>query len=183
MINTISAPASTVLLLEWWKPVVGWKDLYMVSNVGRVMRIGGTGAAKRDHALKPRLNNMGYWIVDLCRNAKKRTRLIHRLVADAFLGSRPDDKPYTDHVLPNPWINFASNLEFVTHEENMIRAQRLLRFAHGNRHRLSKLDDDKVRLIRSLQGAMTHQDIADRVGICRPTVTDILNGKRWRHVS
>ena len=38
--------ASPILLLEWWKPVVGYEGLYEISNVGNVRRIGRSMGAK-----------------------------------------------------------------------------------------------------------------------------------------
>ena len=43
---------------------------------------------------------------------------IHRLVAEAFIPN-PDNKPEVNHIDSNRANNHASNLEWVTHSENM----------------------------------------------------------------
>ena len=59
-------------------------------------------------------NNAGYLIM----NVEGKTRTIHTLVAEAFLGIRPDGYD-VDHIDGNKLNNAASNLRYVTHIENM----------------------------------------------------------------
>jgi DNA-binding transcriptional regulator YiaG len=68
-----------------WKPVVGFEGLYEVSDIGDVRK------AKTGRMLKPVVTRKGYRQVTLSRNGVQRTALIHALIAEAFLGPRPDD--------------------------------------------------------------------------------------------
>lgn len=52
----------------------------------------------------------------------------------------------------------------------------------GERHPMAKLTAPSVIEIRSLAGTLSHGEIADRFGVCRSAVTNIINRKNWRHV-
>lgn len=47
----------------------------------------------------------------------------------------------------------------------------------------AKLSDDGVREIRRLAGTMPQKDIAVRMGVSKPTISAVLSGKRWAHVT
>ena len=91
----ISLPICTV---EIWRSVVGFEDRYDVSNLGRVrskdhayMQVSRGGRpylhTKRGRILKPGIASNGYPSVVLGR---KNTKMVHRLVAEAFLGLCPE---------------------------------------------------------------------------------------------
>ncbi len=64
--------------------------------------------------------------------------------------------------------------------------------SRGTGHHMARLDDEKVREIRSLYGpnpkrqnhrlGMTVLQISARFGVAPGTVQAILNGRTWRHV-
>jgi hypothetical protein len=87
--------------VEQWRPVVGWEHLYEVSDLGRVRSLpryipavnrDGTGRLNRcrGQLLKGTPDRDGYLKVNL-RNTLGgvRTRLVHTLVAEAWIGPRP----------------------------------------------------------------------------------------------
>ena len=97
---------------ELWLPVVGFEDLYEVSNKGRVRR--------KDSGLilKPVLSGKEhYYCVSLWRNNNSKVRRIHRLVAEAFLPN-PDNKPCIDHIDTNCLNNCLENLKWCSYKEN-----------------------------------------------------------------
>lgn len=49
----------------------------------------------------------------------------------------------------------------------------------GSRHGLSKLKDEDVRAIRALAGIMTQAEIAEKFGVSKWAVGDIIRRKRW----
>lgn len=59
-------------------------------------------------------NNAGYYIM----NVEGKTRTVHSLVAEAFLGPRPYGYDI-DHVNGTKTDNRAENLRYVTHQDNM----------------------------------------------------------------
>lgn len=86
---------------EQWRPVVGWEHQYEVSNQGRVRSLDryipavnrdGSGRLNRVKGivLKGTPDRDGYMKVNL-RNGlgNVRTRMVHTLVAEAWIGPRP----------------------------------------------------------------------------------------------
>lgn len=72
---------------ELWRPVVGWEGLYEVSDQGRVRSLPRTTTKGR--VLKLRLAE-GYPAVSLSKEAVVRTRKVHKLVIEAFIGPCPE---------------------------------------------------------------------------------------------
>ena len=79
---------------EIWKPVVGYEDLYEVSNLGRARSLDRTvnsgikhsdKVVKKGKILKASLNSSGYLYLNLWRQRKNKKYRVHRLVAEAFL--------------------------------------------------------------------------------------------------
>lgn len=66
---------------EIFKDVPGYEGLYQVSNLGRVKSLH----YQKEKILKPSEQKWGYLNVHLCKNGKRRTFKIHRLVAESFL--------------------------------------------------------------------------------------------------
>lgn len=83
---------------------------YLVSDAGRVRRIGGG-------ILRPQRNTRGYAKVHLGRSMQ---RLVHVLVAEAFHGPRPVGHD-VDHVNFDRLDNRAANLRWLRSVENAVR--------------------------------------------------------------
>lgn len=96
---------------EEWRPVLGWEGRYDVSSLGRVRSV------RQRRLMTPNANAGGYLVVSLHRGGKKTNRLVHRLVADAFL---PADlaRPRVNHIDGGKLNNAAVNLEWCTDLEN-----------------------------------------------------------------
>jgi DNA-binding transcriptional regulator YiaG len=110
-----------------WKPVVDWEGLYDVSNDGQVRTLPRSNNLSRStkiRVLRPGLDtSTGYRKVVLSHGSVKRTRPVHVLVAEAFLGPRPDGL-LVRHLNGNPLDNRASNLAWGTWSENELDAVR-----------------------------------------------------------
>jgi len=78
---------------------------------------------KRNKFLKIGLNNKGYQIVDICINGIKKKKLIHRLIAEAFIPN-PFNKSVINHINGIKTDNRIENLEWVSSSENQIHAYR-----------------------------------------------------------
>jgi hypothetical protein len=108
---------------EQWLPVPGFEGAYEVSNLGRVrslprmVRAGANGGfrAVGGNILKPVVNVAGYTQVRL---PDGKTRTIHSLVAQAFLGERPAGYQVC-HNNGDPSDNRVENLRIDTVSSNM----------------------------------------------------------------
>ena len=94
-------------MIEIWKAVTGYEDVYEVSNLGRVRRVGAATGAHLGRILK-NTNRDGYAVVNLSTHSRTRTLLVHRLVAEAFIGVSTDSQ--VRHLDDNPQNNAVSNL-------------------------------------------------------------------------
>ena len=109
---------------EYWKPVVGYEGLYMVSNCGRVKSI----KFGKERILKPVTNSSGYLLVGLYKNNIEKKYSVHRLVAEAFLDN-PDNLPQVNHRDENKLNNNVDNLEWCTNEYNINYGTRTERYS------------------------------------------------------
>jgi hypothetical protein len=106
-----------------WMPVKGYEERYLVSNDGRVKSLDiyvncKNGKRLYEGRIKPQYtNNRGYLTVALCKDNKTVRALIHRIVAEAFI-CNPNNLPQVNHIDGDPTNNHASNLEWVTDNEN-----------------------------------------------------------------
>jgi len=97
--------------------------------------------------LKPAQTEGYYKTVLLNDDNKYKTISVHRIVCLAFLG--PSDLE-VNHIDGDPSNNHISNLEYVTHSENLLHAYRtgLQKPLHGESNGSSKLTEAQVLEIR-----------------------------------
>ncbi len=152
-------------------------ERYQVSNYGKVRN------KKTSKILKPYLTR-GYLRVSLYNDSGRKCKLIHRLVAEAFL-SNPHDKPAVNHINGCKTDSNVCNLEWVTSSENMSHAHsnglRPEVNTQGEKNGFSKLTETQVRQIRVLltDSNLTQKTIGSQFDVSRSTVKDIKSGKRW----
>ena len=89
----------------------------MVSDMGNVVSINYR-RGKTSKLLSPGSDKKGYLTVVLCKNKVKTTRTIHRLVAETFIGVRPDGH-VIDHINGISYDNRAENLRYCTNRQNL----------------------------------------------------------------
>lgn len=113
---------------EIWIDVKGYEGLYQVSNLGRVKSFKN----KREKILKPNNNQKNYLSVNLCNKTKPKKFYIHQLVCICFLDFIPNNlRKVIDHIDNNPLNNKLSNLQIISHRENIVK---------GFDNKLSKID-------------------------------------------
>ena len=103
-------------MTEEWMPVVGYEGLYEVSNHGRVRSLKRNTTSGKILRGSARKNN-GYVSLVLFKCGKGQGKLVHRLVAEAFI-SNPECKPDVNHIDGNKQNNRAENLVWCTPSEN-----------------------------------------------------------------
>ena len=97
--------------MEIWKSIKDYENYYEVSTLGYVKSI------KYNKILKPYVRPDGYATVVLCKNGKKKTYRVHRLVAETFIPN-PKKLSEINHKDENKLNNKTSNLEWCTSHYN-----------------------------------------------------------------
>ncbi len=165
-----------------WRPVLGYEGIYAVSSAGAVRRIGvQVRGAHVGHDLRWQRSSTGYPMVNLFRDRKRSQRSVHSIVAEAFIGPRPEGKE-VNHIDANRWNPHISNLEYVTRAENGAHMRRIgnANYAVGEAAARAKLTEAQVYEIRAATGSL--YAIADRYGVHHTTVRDIRHRYTWKHL-
>ena len=113
---------------EIWKPIIITKNgvtydytgLYEISNMGRVRsldRVDAGGNKIKGKILSTRANHHGYLQVVLCKDGKRKSFSVHRLVATMFIPN-PDNLPFVNHRDENKTNAVWTNLEWCTAKYN-----------------------------------------------------------------
>lgn len=120
-------------MTETWRPVVGYEGLYEVSDIGRVASLPKWHFRDR-RILKSWHDEDGYPSVNLCASGSRRRYAMHVLVAEAFVGPRPDGL-MVRHLDGKPTNNQPANLQWGTAKENV---QDMLAHGTGRNQRKTK---------------------------------------------
>ena len=106
-----------------WAPVLGYENLYQVSDSGEIQTRGRRGewSPKAVHS-----DRNGYKRTTLSKDGKKRNHLVHHLVLEAHIGPKPSGMECR-HLNGDPGDNRLENLQWGTSSENSLDVVR-----HGN---------------------------------------------------
>ena len=159
---------------------------YFISNTGRVFSTRG----QEPRELAPWPNGLGgYHRVGLRSvSGKPRTRLVHRLVALAFLPPAPPRKPLVRHLDGNPSNNDVGNLAWGDHADNYADSVRhgTAKAPRGEDHGQSKLTREDIKKLRKLYerpgAAWTYASLARELGVSPATVSRAMKGETWCHL-
>lgn len=174
------------------KDIPGYGGRYQVDDLGAVYStINTRGNKVPAHQLKQRVGSCGYMVVQLRRNGKNENRLSHTLVARAFHGCAGTLE--VNHIDGNKRNNSVSNLEYVTHKDNVQHAHRtgLTNPAKGERVSRAKLSSDVIQAIRkdvarvrnggrAPHGAM--KALSQKYGVSPSALDHVAKGDSWRHI-
>ena len=182
-------------ITEQWKTAVYkgviYEGLYKVSNLGKILSLNYKNTGKAD-LMNTGKRKDGYFQVNLWKNGKYKTCLVHRLVAETFL-ENPENLPEVNHKDEDKTNNFVflnedgsvdkekSNLEWKNHRDNLNHGTRNERIAKANTNgKCSK----KV-LQFSLSGELICEYPStrecERNGFDQSAVCECCNGKRKTH--
>ena len=139
-------------MIEEWRSVPGYEGLYEVSNTGRVRSLDKYDSMNRflrGRILRLFTDGLGYLRAQLYSNSKRKSFLVHRLVAQAFIPN-PDNLPQVNHRDENPSNDNVDNLEWCDGKYNVNYGTRIdrirdIRLKNGTYTGLSKEEYRKKR--------------------------------------
>jgi hypothetical protein len=167
--------------METWKPIVGWEDIFEVSDQGRVRRLCGAHGTVAGRIRKTPLSSWGYPRVNLQQNGRMQGIQVHRAVAAAFLGPCPAGKE-VNHIDGNPANAALTNLEYVTSSENRLHSYRVLgrQPCRGAAQGSAKLSEEQVlEIVKRHKGGEQQITLAAHFGVTPPTINAIVVGRKW----
>ena len=153
---------------------------YDLSNYS-ISRKGHIKHNRTNYLLATRIDQYGYVLVSLCCKDKKNPLdfRLHRLLAFTYLkNNNPNIKTEIDHIDKNRQNNDLSNLEWVTHGNNMMRAS-------GKMVKMIDIETNKVLIIFNCVGnAFRYLGLS-----CSGNISRVCNGKlltaggyKWEYV-
>lgn len=167
--------------MEVWKDIKGYEGRYQVSNTGRIkgLPIDEKFCKKREEViLKTFMCGSGYQEVILSIHGKRTPKLIHRLVAEAFI-SNPEGKKEVNHKDGDKCNNNVNNLEWVTPSENQAHSRSVLGYQSFKRKIVCEETGEVFDSIK---------DAADKHGLWTTLIWKCCNGKQnttggyhWRY--
>lgn len=132
------------------------------------------------HRMKPGTGKTGYLYMGVRWRGLK-YHFVHRLVCSAFHGPCPDGMECS-HLNGDRADNRPQNLRWETGADNQRRRNDHGTILRGMDHPGVKLTEDQVIEIRSLPATSTQDEIAEKYGVNRATISLIVRKKIWKHV-
>ena len=162
--------------MEQWKDVVGYEGVYQISSYGRIKSVARKVGCKNgsfrwlpEKIITPLFAKGGYLNIVGSRKQVRSTLIIHQLVAEHFIGPRPQGC-VIDHIDRNRTNNQVDNLRYVTPSENQ------------RNRKDNKLTAQKVEQILKELKELSQSKVAEKYGVCQALISKIKNGKVWKSV-
>lgn len=158
--------------MELWLPIERHPN-YEASSDGRIRnRITG-------RILKPGVNPNGYFIVVIPdENNIRRTRLVHRLVAETFY-DHTDPSLIINHIDGDKRNNHLYNLEFCTYSENNLHA-----YKSGLKKPIKPYNQPASKKVKIVETGEVFESIsacARHINGNRRHISDCLHGRIMSH--
>lgn len=154
---------------------------YIADSSGKIIRperIDKRGKVLPAYELTQRLNPDGYWFVTIGGKGKRTSMPVHRIIARCFIPKpESNEKLEIDHIDNNRLNNDYTNLQWITHIENVkkIPKERKVGKAKGEKNPRAKLTEKDIPVIKQLyKEGITIAAIARRFGIGWTTVSHVL---------
>lgn len=172
---------------EIWRPIIGYEEIYEVSNLGRVKglnRLSSSGKRLQSKIKKPSYNRKKYLIMSLHKDGINKTNSVHRLVAKAFIPN-VNNLPQVNHKDGIKIHNYVDNLEWVTNLENMQHAviMGLLGDRTGEKNGKALSSNKEVEIIiERYNNGEKASEISKSTGFKIGYIREILFGKSWQNI-
>lgn len=158
---------------------------FVIDSQGRIWRVATRSGKPIPKKRAEKLLPTGYLQIRAMFDGKRFCGAAHRLVWQYFNGSIPNGL-CINHKNGKKDDNRPSNLELVTYAANTRHAYRIgLHSQRGERNAGHKLTNEVVVSMRRLfaTGRFRQIQLAKRFGVAFQTVSKVVKGQRWTHVS
>ena len=151
-------------------------DKLEVSTLGRVRTLDRVVSGKnrtylkKGHILKQRNAGNGYMLVHITINGKQVTKLVHRLVAQAFI-SNPDSLPEINHKDCDKTNNDVSNLEWCTRKYNVAYREK---YGASQRQPVFAVNLSTLKVSRF----RSQNEAGRELGVSQGNINMVIKGKR-----
>jgi len=162
---------------------------YRVTDEGDIFRIPYTRIDVNGRVIeyneKKRIPilSKGYLKIGLNVDLKRKCFFVHRLVAEAFIPN-PDNKPEINHKDGNKKNNNVSNLEWVTHSENLQHAVTTglidTKLTSNDVVLIKKIWNIKEETTKEVSSKITKTSLGEMFGVSDTQICKIINGLSWR---
>lgn len=170
-------------ILESWKPVPGFEETHLVSDLGNVKSLGRLvvhpegNQRRKDKILKHWYCTSGHAMVDLQINKRSKRVAVHTLVLTAFVGPRPEGMQGC-HNNGNPKDARLANLRWDTQAGNQQdRIRHGTSNRGGERNGIAKLTPAQALEIKNDPRPL--RTIGADYGVSHETVRWIKRGMAW----
>lgn len=103
------------------------------------------------------------------------------MVAELFV-ENVENNAIVNHIDGNKVNNYYKNLEWVTYSENNQHAYNTDLKLKGEKIYNAELTESNVKEILKLGKYTTYQNIADKYGVSKATIRDVLIRRTWKHI-
>lgn len=178
---------------EIWKSIIGYENLYEVSNLGNVRSLDKLDVytlngklikrLKKGHLLKLNIDGNGYCFVRLYNNEfpKGKQIKVHRLVALHFVENpKPDEYNVINHKDENPKNNIYTNLEWCNTSYNNAYGTRLQRAIEKEKKPIEALDKNGNVVLRFESGNEAKRKGYYNAMLCCRGLYKTCGGYKWR---
>lgn len=145
---------------------------YAVSQSGKLYNLS-------ESEIQGSKDRKGYIHVSLSKDGVRKTFLLHRLVASAYI-ENPNNYPQVNHIDGNKSNNSVDNLEWATASSNVIHAYNTgLSDYSGERNGRAKYSDIFISTIRKdFEEGLTRKQLSALYSISYSHIVSILSNKR-----
>ncbi|MDF2931245.1 MAG: prophage LambdaSa2, endonuclease family protein [Chryseobacterium sp.] len=174
---------------ENWKEVKGFEGFYEVSETGivrtvervsnRKSKLGNPSSIVIKSKVKlANLSKVGYLTIALVKENKTYTTYLHRIIAEAFVDRKKDEKYVVNHINGIKTDNRIENLEWVTSSQNNIHA------LDKNLRRTRKdVDEAFVNSVMELKNKnLTNKNIAELLNSTENRVQGITSERTYKRI-
>lgn len=172
---------------EIWQPIVGYENLYEISNLGRIRSVDRyviypnikTPHLHKGRYLSPEVNVNGHLRVTLSKNGKTARFFLHRLVASQFCDGYAEGL-VVNHKNGIKTDNRYTNLEWCTVADNVKHAVETgLWDRRCERGTGAKLTREQALFIRQNKGVKKKKTLAEQFNVSLGAIDGIWYNRTW----